>query len=286
MLFRSLFTCKWNELGNDVVEVNVKELLHSDYEETIPSFNTIYINGEYCKKFKEQKERDFYSSNISKYKDKIKETNNYIKRFESLDNFWICLTKYRNMKVGKEEIIKEFESLDYYDMTFCYNICKKIKLKEILSDFERINNNRFNELIKDIDYKPYLSLDFKQESPRIFYIGLLIKQINDFKLYKGFHINGNKDKFIDFEVFDVIRNAINDKDFAKDFDKENFYCEEEVKLVENLPTRIYRGERNYVYTVGYSYPNGLNYSDDWYWFKIKTNNYNFIQDKKTQKKVL
>ena len=48
------YSDKWSYLGNDVVEVNVKELLYSDINNNVPVFKEIFKDGVYTSKYEKK----------------------------------------------------------------------------------------------------------------------------------------------------------------------------------------------------------------------------------------
>ena len=82
------YFCKWDYLGNDVIEVNIKEYMIKTDITTIPHFNYLYHNGTcYSKPYVK---RDLYANTIARIKHELTRQSvlNYKARIEQLDWFW------------------------------------------------------------------------------------------------------------------------------------------------------------------------------------------------------
>lgn len=123
------YFCKWDELGNDVVEINVKEYMLKTDISAIPSFKYLYHNGIcYAKKYLK---RDLYATTIAHIKRELtrQKVLNYKARIEQLDWFW-----QEVRKKSKESILKSISDMEYEDMIFCYEIIKKKQCVSYLKD--------------------------------------------------------------------------------------------------------------------------------------------------------
>jgi hypothetical protein len=171
------YFCKWQELNFDVVEVNIKEMLLSDFNESIPKFEMIYSNGVCFKK--KYSERDEYIRTIDKIKrewsrqDKL----NYKIEWERLDWFWIELCKYKNMKSTDKDVFEKFKLINFDNMVFCLDILHKHKLREIEEKCIKYKNSIFESKRRD-------NYILEQLSPRIYCICDLLKSNGFINLYK------------------------------------------------------------------------------------------------------
>ncbi len=114
------YFCKWDELGNDVVEVNIKEYMFKTDTDTIPSFSYLYHNGIcYSKSYIK---RDLYLNTIARIKRELtrQKVFNYKARIEQLDWLW---QEIRNN--SKESILEAVSKMEYDDMVSCYEIIKR-----------------------------------------------------------------------------------------------------------------------------------------------------------------
>lgn len=160
------YFCKWSELNNDVVEVNVKRLLNENYNCSIPKFDLIYSDGK-CYKEKYQK-RDIYADTIGvmKLKWKRQDKINYKIQWEKLDWFWLELQDYKDKKCGKQDILETFKCIDISDKEFCFDLIRKLNcIKEIRQELRDIINDEMVEFFnKDNINKMISSKVFKLSS--------------------------------------------------------------------------------------------------------------------------
>lgn len=142
------YFCKWDELKNDVIEVNIRQLINADLNNSTPIFDVIYSDGDYLEKYSKYAKRDTYKSTIGEYKKVIskEKCENQRQRFEKLDWFWVVLQKYRLGKVGKDEIAEVFKCLDFEDKYTCYNLTKRLRCIDLKNVFISIINNEFIDI--------------------------------------------------------------------------------------------------------------------------------------------
>lgn len=198
------YFCKWDELHNDVIEVNIKKIINEDYNCEIPTFSLIYSNGECYKLI--YKERDDYANIINNRKEEWKRQDaiNYKIKWEKLDWFWIKLQDYKenyipNDSTGYEEILSSFNSLDFDDIEDCWNIVGKIScLKQLKANFRDIVNNKvkdkYDEFLNNISIKYNNILSLKKDQcycvpKRGIYISFMLNEnyiIKDRNIYIRF----------------------------------------------------------------------------------------------------
>lgn len=138
------YFCKWNALGNDVVEINIKEYMFKTDESAIPTFEYLYHDGICYSKSYEKK--DLYATTIARIKRELtrQKVLNYKARIEQLDWFW---KEIRNNE-SKESILDIVKQMDYEDMLSCYSIIKRKQCVSYLKyDVLEIINNK---VISDI----------------------------------------------------------------------------------------------------------------------------------------
>lgn len=155
---------KWDELENDVVEVDVRYFINQKVDSNIPEFKLIYSDGE-C--FIKTYTRGDYEETISRRKMEWKRQDklNYKIMWEKLDWFWIELQKYKNNETTTETLLNTFESLSFYDIEDCWNIINKMSCCKNIKDKCRdiINNKsqqKFDELLQEIIIKFKGKLEF------------------------------------------------------------------------------------------------------------------------------
>ena len=115
------YFCKWDYLGNDVVEVNIKEYMFKTDTDTIPTFTYLFHDGTcYSEPYIK---RDLYANTIARIKHELtrQKVLNYKARIEQLDWFW---QEIRNNK-SREEILNVIDNMEYDDMVSCYEIIKR-----------------------------------------------------------------------------------------------------------------------------------------------------------------
>ncbi len=123
------YFCKWEELGNDVVEVNIKEYMFKTDTDAIPSFSYLYHDGTcYSKPYVK---RDLYANTIARIKRELtrQKVLNYKARIEQLDWFW---QEIRNN--SRDNILDIISKMEYDDMVSCYEIIKRKQCVSYLKD--------------------------------------------------------------------------------------------------------------------------------------------------------
>lgn len=153
-----LYAPKWDELGNDVVEVDARYFINQKYNNDIPVFNLIYSDGE-C--FIKSYSRNDYEDTIAKRKLEWKRQDklNYKIQWERLDWFWKYLQDYKNNIGTKYDVLNTFKELDFYDMGICWDIVfsKSQCLKSLKDDIREIINdkskNEFNKFVSEKEEK-------------------------------------------------------------------------------------------------------------------------------------
>jgi hypothetical protein len=242
---------KWDELENDVVEVDVRYFINQKVDSNIPEFKLIYSDGE-C--FIKTYTRKDYDDLIAKRKMEWKRQDklNYKMIWEKLDWFWIELQKYKINKSNLQNVIEKYSMLEYDDMDVCISIVKKMKCLGLYKALIPLINKRFCEIIKTYDIFPYKSVDLIQESPRIFYIGFLIEKVNNqVYYYDSFYLNGKFEyyssailkKFI-YAIKQIKSTPISTKDCSHLHEIKELNYKRDIKY--NIICRIYMREREYV----------------------------------------
>ena len=131
-----LYAPKWDELGNDVVEVDTRYFINQKYKNDIPVFNLIYSDGE-C--FIKNYSRNDYEDIIAKRKLEWKRQDklNYKIQWERLDWFWLILQEYYAGKKTVKDVCNSFENIDFEDQKFICSRFKSGKHKQIKYELER-----------------------------------------------------------------------------------------------------------------------------------------------------
>lgn len=220
---------KWDELGNDVVEVDVRYFINQKYKNNIPIFNLIYSDGE-C--FIKSYTRNDYDTTIAKRKLEWKRQDklNYKIQWEKLDWFWNELTSYKNGKNNLEYIKLLFSELEYDDMDFFMIVIKKMSCQDLYDELIDIINKKFITIVKSYDVTPYEEVKFIQESPRIFYIAFQICHVDNYCWFNSYFIN-RKVKYYDKKILNLFLKAINSDDFGG-YTAERCPCFEEIRYLK------------------------------------------------------
>lgn len=132
---------KWDELGNDVVEVDTRYFINQKCKNDVPVFNLIYSDGE-C--FIKTYTRNDYDNTIAERKLQWKRQDklNYKIQWERLDWFWNAMQKYKNNELGLDSVFEFFKCLDIFDKEICFDLLKKQTcIKSNNQDFRNIIND-------------------------------------------------------------------------------------------------------------------------------------------------
>ena len=250
-----LYAPKWDELGNDVVEVDVRDFINQKVQSNIPVFNLIYSDGEcFIKSYTKKDYDEIIATRKKEWKrqDKL----NYKIQWERLDWFWETLVDYKRNKNNIEDVLIAFENLDFSDKDFVMTVVKKMKCQELFDSFVSIINKAFWDEIKKLDISPYENVYLKQESPRIYYVGLQICHIQNCRWINSECIR-KKVNYYGKEILDVILTLLKD-----DFCCSNPPCFDEILKIyrmKNLNSQtdvsFYLGKSSEIYCS----KNGKNY---------------------------
>lgn len=223
---------KWDELGCDVLELNINEQLIKATTTEIPEFNIIYSSttGEcYIKHYIKQDynelitERKIYWTR--------KDILNYKIQWERLDWFW---TKLQNFYSGNSQIdivIKAFQDMDSEDQYF---VCKRMKGKHSSLRYI-LENNYTNKDNWEQAHLHHLSMvvkklnkEFGYSSCNKFDSTYLFRQ-NEKIIFKD---NFNREKCSNL----IITNSTSEKDIYDYFHPimENYYQNYTIPLKESI----------------------------------------------------
>lgn len=181
-----LYAPKWDELGNDVVEIDTRYFINQKYKNDIPEFNLIYSDGE-C--FIRNYSRTDYEDTIAKRKLEWKRQDklNYKIQWERLDWFWVNLQKYIKGQSTEIEILEHFNQLSYDDKLWCYYSIKKkscIPLKDLFKDNI---NQYFRDMIQSIENNnDQVTITLHHMSPKIYEIHCRVEfHFMDYTLFEN-----------------------------------------------------------------------------------------------------
>lgn len=166
------YFCKWNALGNDVVEVNIKEYMFKTDEKVIPTFKYLYHDGVCYSKTYEK--RDLYANTIARIKREFtrQKVFNYKARVEQLDWFW----KSIQSNDTRESILEILSAMTYEDLLSCYEIIKRKQCVLYLKNdvINMINQKVLDEVRKTLDlpYDENIYFDLKHIRGRTYEAGI------------------------------------------------------------------------------------------------------------------
>lgn len=169
------YFCKWDYLGNDVVEVDIKEYMFKTEKDVVPVFKYLYHDG-VCNS-KPYVKRDLYANTIAKIKRELtrQKVLDYRARIERLDWFWQKIINNES----RENILSAISTMDYDDMVSCYSIIKRKQCVSYLKDdvLNMINQRVISEVRSSLDlpYDENVYFDLKQIHSRTYEAGIRLK---------------------------------------------------------------------------------------------------------------
>ena len=140
---------KWDELGNDVVEIDVREVINQKYRCDTPTFKQIYSDGE-C--FIKSYSHSDYDRLIEPRKKiwKRQEKINYKIQWEHLDWFWSSLSSFLMGDTKIENVIDAFDAMDIEDRLWCYQNIKGKSCMDIKQELAENINLYYIQKIYDL----------------------------------------------------------------------------------------------------------------------------------------
>ena len=222
------YFCKWNALGNDVVEVNIKEYLYKTDENIIPVFTYLYHDGVCYSKTYEK--RDLYASIIAKIKHELtrQKVLNYKARIEQLDWFWQKIIE----NATRDDIINCIYSMTYEDMISCYEIIKRKQCVSYLKqDVLDTINQKIIGTVRDSISLPFdenVYFDIRCIRGRTYEVGIRLKIQTEHIVYNNFylHCNYNECSFKNLAGYPKI------------VFKKNIFTIEEIKIPNNKKAEL------------------------------------------------
>ena len=230
------YFCKWDYLGNDVVEVNIKEYMFKTDADTIPIFTYLYHDGNcYSKPYIK---RDLYANTIARIKRELtrQKVLNYKARIEQLDWFW---QEIKNNK-SREEILNVISEMDYEDMISCYEIIKRKQCVSYLKNnvLNMINQKVISEVREELDlpYDENVYFDLEHIKGRTYKIGIRLDINTDHIIYNKMYIPYDN-SIRKFPKIVFSKNILNKDEIVlieSDIKKINDKYEEVLQIKENI----------------------------------------------------
>ena len=230
------YFCKWDYLGNDLVEVNIKEYMFKTDADTIPTFTYLYHDGNcYSKPYIK---RDLYANTIARIKRELtrQKVLNYKARIEQLDWFW---QEIRNNK-SREEILNVISEMDYEDMISCYEIIKRKQCVSYLKNdvLNMINQKVISEVREELDlpYDENVYFDLEHIKGRTYKIGIRLDINTDHIIYNKMYVPYDN-SIRKFPKIVFSKNILNKDEIVlieSDIKKINDKYEEVLQIKENI----------------------------------------------------
>ena len=221
-----LYVPKWDELGNDVVEVDTRYFINQKYKDDIPVFNLIYSDGEcFVKSYSINDYEDIIAKRKLEWKrqDKL----NYKIQWERLDWFWIEMQKYIVGESTDENVLESFNKLDYSDKLWCYYTIKRKSCVDLKELFKNNINQHFLSMLDSLkDNK--ISILLKQVSPKIYEV-----QCRTEFLYLDYTLFEEETIKVKIQKGDILS-----LDYEKDIRKGFSRLQEHIKQCENILKRV------------------------------------------------
>lgn len=213
------YFCKWDFLGNSVVEVNIKEYVFKIDTSTIPTFTYLYNNGVcYSKPYVK---RDLYVNTIARIKHELtrQKVLNYKARIEQLDWFW---QELRNNT--RDSILDTLSNMEYEDMVSCYEIIKRKQCVSYLKEdvLTMINQKVISNVRESLKLPTDKNIFFDLEHirGRTYEAGIRLDLTTE-------HIFYNKLFSLNYYNFNQL------KDFPKIVFSKNVFSLDEINIPEN-----------------------------------------------------
>lgn len=266
---------KWDELGCDVLELDVNGQLVKATTAGIPEFNIIYSSstGEcYIKHYTRQDYDDLITERkiYWKRKDLIK----YKIQWERLDYFWRKLQDFYSGNSKIDILIDAFKQLDPDDQHF---VCKKMRGKHSSLKYELENNYTDKKDIENVRLQ-HISATIRKLNREFGYSGSnLLDSTHLFRKDKHiiFKDNPQWDKRSHLYIYDYIT----EDDVYNYFHPimEKFHNEHTVPLLESIRKKRVCFEENEKYIINYFIPefekiqNKINRCSNTYWHVTSSN---------------
>ena len=270
------YFCKWDALGNAVVEVNIKEYACKIDESILPRFTYLYHNGTcYSKAYVK---RDLYATTIAKIKNELTRQKilNYKSRIEKLDWFWQKIIENNS----KEDILKCIDSMPYEDMVSCYEIIKRKQCVSYLrKDVLDSINKRVINIIRSSIGLPFdenIYFDVKHHKGRTYEFGIRLNIQTEHIKYNDFYLSC-KHRGCDIEK---------STGYPKIIFKKNIFSVEEIEIPKNKISEL---EDIFNKTVEYKkqlmdYEKDLSkFEENGYKVRFNNNRYTVLKTEETNK---
>lgn len=217
----SNYADKWCELNSKVVEINVKDLIDSSFNGTVPEFDILFKDGKYFGRLKKQNDSDAYVRLQERKKEIIESKQRDLEYVNKLDLVWKYTQEYVRHEIDEEDffILSCFKDLDLNDQHFFALMIKKLKcidLEDVISDYV------LDDYIKEIKSEVSAILNLEQD----FEVNIKEDNSSKFIVHLSLYIkNKNKDITLYFPDYKKIKKYANrlpvsiEKEFVSFIDK-------------------------------------------------------------------
>ena len=223
-----LYAPKWDELENDIVEVDTRYFINQKYNDSIPTFDLIYSEGKCYIKSYTRKDYD-HLIGTRKVEWKRQSKLDYKIQWERLDWFWNALSEYKKDESKKDSVIESFGAMDISDRIWCYQNIKGKSCVDIKQELaENINQYHFDIINNLFSNTPInnITVDFRHVSPLIYEIRFNWKvEYLTYTLY-----NFQEEKIRLTRGLFVIDKCIIEEKFKEFIDK----CKKDKKAIDNI----------------------------------------------------
>mgnify|MGYP001771172256 CR=1 FL=1 len=179
-----LYAPKWDELGNDVVEVDTRYFINQKYNDSIPTFDLIYSEGKCYIKSYTRKDYD-HLIGTRKVEWKRQSKLDCKIQWERLDWFWNALSEYKKDESKKDNVIESFGVMDIADRIWCYQNIKGKSCVDIKKEFAENISQYYMQKIYDLKSNDNnIDISVIQKSPLIYMVYIKYNiPFDDYELY-------------------------------------------------------------------------------------------------------
>lgn len=176
---------RWCELDTPIVEINVKELINTTFDNDIPEFELLFMNGKYYGRLEKNNNTDAYFELQKRKQNVIDLKEHDLAYVNKLDMVWKYTQKFTKHEINQHDFftLSSFKELSFEDQYFFAMIAKRIKcidLEKSLANY--VAQIYMNNVKEEITNCLQLSEDFEitikenKSSKFIIYLTLYIKK--------------------------------------------------------------------------------------------------------------
>lgn len=232
---------KWLELGNPVVEVDLKMLMEASFNKDTYKFKALFYDG---KCFNTKEDTNYYNL-VNKYKNKLvikDDCDIYKSDLEKLNWIWIDIKKYKNNEITIYELIELIQNVETVECRkILLDLLKKLKCNSIVDDYTNDLKDKIFEIAKSCSIKYKINgtiFDYSIYIPKLVYKiifeGISIKIID--KIYYVKNYNEIQSHFDDKFNIESSKILLNNK--YLDINEEYNYK----KLCPNIDYKVHQVE--------------------------------------------